>query len=282
MNTTTAYDPIIYEIVQPYSFALLGLCVEQCLQGIMSLFPVVIHVCLRIKRGKDTSPPPPAIFHLVFSLNAFLLVYDLTGFVLVFVQIESVCGGLYKLNNLIWHLFFIGFGAFMLWKSWIVTEKNRVFLTFATLALTYRAVWGIIDLLWSGGYIVFDSDLHKSNCEFDQNKISAFHCTIGDVASDVIATIGSLYMFFKPENQTLAFQSLWFQLAKENVIRSVVTLIVCVILIYLEQSDVHPGVFYVAFTIQEYVYIRLVNMEINYKETRSAINLGLRAGNLTE
>ncbi|KAI9352748.1 hypothetical protein BDR26DRAFT_849807 [Obelidium mucronatum] len=259
-------------ISQPLSFFLLGLCVENCLFAILSLLPRVVTIFNASERRVT-----PAIFYLIFALNASLLLYDVTGFYVAFNTTVDICRGVYKINNLFWHLFFIGFASFMLWKSWIVTDKNRVFLIFAVSALLYRTIWGIIDLAWSGGY--WDAEI---GCYYDQNGVSALHGAIGDVACDCIATIGSLTMFLKQENRELPFQSLWYQLAKENVVRSIVTLMVTCTIIYLDHASVHPAIFYIAYSVQEYTYIRLANVEIKYKRRRASLNSSLRAGRLSQ
>ncbi|ORY41739.1 hypothetical protein BCR33DRAFT_718860, partial [Rhizoclosmatium globosum] len=104
------------------------------------------------------------------------------------------------------------FNVFILYKSYIVTDKSQVYLVVAILAFLYRIAWTIADLVWTGG----SWDPVANVCNYNYSELAGFHYTIADIICDVVATAGSVTMFLKPENRALEYQSLWFQLMKEN------------------------------------------------------------------
>ncbi|KAI9349641.1 hypothetical protein BDR26DRAFT_1004039 [Obelidium mucronatum] len=119
----------------------------------------------------------------------------------------------------------------------------------------------LIDLAWTGGRW----DVESLSCEYHQNPLSAFQYTLGDISCDTVATLGALTAFLRPENRVLSWGSLWFQLLKENVFRSVFTLFVNSISMYVDHVGVDPYVLWIVYSIQDYTYARLMNYELTYK-----------------
>ncbi|KAI9352750.1 hypothetical protein BDR26DRAFT_849810 [Obelidium mucronatum] len=266
-NSTIEGSQELSVITTPVTFFISGLCFEHCLCGILALTPYMQNCC----RPSSQHTQTPTLYYLIYVLNICALLYQI--FVTIcwfpqFLMTEASCLSMNFINCLLWHFFFTSFDAFILWKSWIVTDKSRIFFWIAVVCILYRIIWGIIDLVWSGGR--WDSDI---GCYYEQNNVSAVYYTIGEATCDIVATIGALYMFCKPENRLVTFQSMWFQLAKENVLRSLASLIICGIVIYLEtSSSVNYQILYIAYTAQVYIYTRLANTEIVYKRQRQSLH----------
>ncbi|KAI9352761.1 hypothetical protein BDR26DRAFT_849824 [Obelidium mucronatum] len=264
MSNYTATDVVTLEIVAaPLSFFLMGLCFENCLIALIDLAPRLFK---RLQKRQESA----IMFGLISFINIDLILYTIAVSVSWFPQYLTsyeACISVNFLLNILWQLFFISFDVFILWKSFIVTDKNRVYLGFALMALLYRTIWGILDLIWTGGR--WDE---AEGCGYFQDPLSTFQYILGDAICDVIATIGALSMFLKAENRSLPFMSLWFQLAKENVVRSVFTLISCITVMVLDVTNADKNILWIAFVVQSYVYIRLVNVEVHYKEARNSVS----------
>ncbi|KAJ3105922.1 hypothetical protein HK100_003798 [Physocladia obscura] len=147
---------------------------------------------------------------------------------------------------------------FILYKSVIVMEYNRVYAFGCVIAFFYRIGWTIDDLIKTGG--LWDSE--NLTCSYVANSLAGFHYTIADIVCDVIASIGAVTMFLKPENRELSLYNLWYYLAKENVLRSVITMIINPFVMWANYNTTDYNYLAIAYCVQNYVYIRLMNMEV--------------------
>ncbi|ORY43748.1 hypothetical protein BCR33DRAFT_717398 [Rhizoclosmatium globosum] len=154
------------------------------------------------------------------------------------------CYSLNFIQTLLWHISFVTFDIFILYKSFIVVDKNKLYLALASMVLLYRIGWSIVGLIKSGGYW----DDAEQACNYHQDSSSGFQYTLTDILCDLLATIASVVMLCKPENRLLTFESLWLLLVKENALRSFITLIIN--------------------AVQNYCFIRLLNLELYYKAHR--------------
>ncbi|KAJ3062808.1 hypothetical protein HDU98_001340 [Podochytrium sp. JEL0797] len=156
---------------------------------------------------------------------------------------------------------------FVLYKSYVVTGRNRIYGVVATVAFLYRIGWTIADLILTGG----SWDPVAQACNYNYNGLTGFHYTIADIACDLVATAGSVAMFLKPANSLLSFQSMWFQLVKENVLRSVVTMLINPFVMYMNLTCKDYLVMNVVYTVQNYTYVRMMNLEILFKDLRDEV-----------
>ncbi|KAJ3070505.1 hypothetical protein HDU98_006496 [Podochytrium sp. JEL0797] len=93
---------------------------------------------------------------------------------------------------------------------------------------------------------------------------AGFHDTIANIICDVVATAGAVTMFLKPANRVLAFKSLWFQLVKENVLRTTISMIVNPLVMVANKNITDMDLMNLVYTLQNYTYIRLMNLELYF------------------
>ncbi|ORY41742.1 hypothetical protein BCR33DRAFT_739723 [Rhizoclosmatium globosum] len=194
-------------IAVPLNSFLMGICFEACTIGFFTSGARLLDI---LYAKKKTESPFLTLLIVMFNLGAMI---SLVVSVLTWIPLsETTCVPVDFLSNIAWHFYFIVFDVFILYKSYIVTDKNAIYLWIASLSFLYRISWTIPDLMWTGG----TWDPATETCIYNYNALTGFHYTIADILCDVVATAGAVTMFMKPENRSLEFRSLWFQLMKEN------------------------------------------------------------------
>ncbi|KAJ3097939.1 hypothetical protein HK100_005220, partial [Physocladia obscura] len=194
----------------PASVFIDGICFDMCFSALSTEIPNFYH---RSKSQNGRKKYGTAsIFFLMFNSSALisLLLTLVSQFSIIFSN-RSACVGVNWFSNFIWHCYFVTFNAFILYKSAIVVEFNRVYVAVAVLGFLYRIAWTVVDLVLTQG--VWDPV--EGTCTYESSAISGYNYTLADILCDVVATVAAVFMFFKPENRNLKF-SLWYHLAKEN------------------------------------------------------------------
>ncbi|KAI9349567.1 hypothetical protein BDR26DRAFT_628558 [Obelidium mucronatum] len=248
-------------IVVPLNAFLMGICFEACTSALL-ISGYRLYQILAAQTRKES----PFMTLLIVIFNAGAMLSFIMSVVVFLPLTEHNCIGVDWFSNFIWHVYFVTFNIFVLYKSYIVTDRNTVYAVAASLAFLYRIAWTIPDLVWTGG--IWDSE--KQECNYHFSHLAGFHYTIADIICDVVATAGAVTMFLRPENRSLGFSSLWIQLVKENVIRSVVTLIVNPIVMYMNLAHLDSDTMTLVYMSQNYVYVRMLNLELYFKEARQA------------
>ncbi|ORY47428.1 hypothetical protein BCR33DRAFT_715143, partial [Rhizoclosmatium globosum] len=201
-------------------------------------------------------------------LNGFncAVVLNAVGTMWVLSAAEKSCAAANVLKSFGFHTFMILFDFFMLYKSWAVTEFNAFYGGISALLTLYRFVWAVIDMCWSQG------QWNQNNCWVFVNPTSNLQYTLADVLTDSVATIGAVMMFVKNHGniQMLEGQSLWFLIARENVLRT--TIILSMDLYYLYTIFVPLGVseWMILSAAQNLVYSALMNIELVWKDVRDS------------
>ncbi|ORY48204.1 hypothetical protein BCR33DRAFT_714608 [Rhizoclosmatium globosum] len=261
-NSTLTLD-FLDTISTPVNFFLMGLCVEVSFAALLDLTPRLVTAISQTRNWKEL----PVLLIFLISINLCLILnnfFDMPAWFPEFMT-QDGCVGINFIDNLLWHIFFVLFDTFILWKSWIVTDKNRLYLAACIVAMGFRLSTGILDLVWTTAY--WDSQV---GCVYNQSDFSTMLYTAADAVCDAIATLGALTMFLKSDlGGLLSFETLWFRLLKENVFRSGLTLIICSIVMFMSRSPLVPlNILYMSFSAQQYIYIRLANLELHYKDER--------------
>ncbi|ORY47043.1 hypothetical protein BCR33DRAFT_715415 [Rhizoclosmatium globosum] len=152
----------------------------------------------------------------------------------------------------------------MLYKSYIVTHQNKFFGICSILILVFRLGWSVTDAIWATG----SWDYTQGVCIFNENATSGLFYTIADISADVIATAGAVIMFFLSGSYKLGLRSVSYLIARENILRSSVVLLFESFFLYATLVWKDAGAFQVLFTVQNLVYIFLMNMELVWKTVR--------------
>ncbi|KAJ3067622.1 hypothetical protein HDU98_009164, partial [Podochytrium sp. JEL0797] len=79
----------------------------------------------------------------------------------------------------------------VLYKSYIISDKNVWVMRLAILIALNRFVWGVLDC-WQT-YYVWD----QGSCYYMQNPTTGIGYSVGDILSDVFATLTAIVITFK-------------------------------------------------------------------------------------
>ncbi|KAJ3295351.1 hypothetical protein HDU79_009405 [Rhizoclosmatium sp. JEL0117] len=261
---------ILQIITVPLNSFLMGICFEACTVAFFKSSKQLIDIL----QDRTESPFLTSLI-VLFNLGAMI---SFIFSILIWIPLtESTCVPVDWFSVFIWHFYFIVFNIFVLYKSYIVTDKSQVYLVVAILAFFYRIAWTIVDLMWTGG----SWDPIAGVCNYYYSEVTGFHYTIADIICDVVATAGSVTMFLKPENRALEYQSLWFQLMKENVLRSVITLMVNPVVVVMNNAHLDANTMTLVYTAQNYTYVRMMNLEMYFKDQRNSVMLQSRVSNVS-
>ncbi|KAJ3283479.1 hypothetical protein HDU79_009050, partial [Rhizoclosmatium sp. JEL0117] len=168
---------------------------------------------------------------------------------------EQTCPIGQRMTNMGSHFFYLTFNAFLLFKTYAVSEYNDWVARLALLLWTHRFAWSLVDVFASNA--TWDREFQY--CNFVQYPPSGIGYNAADIFCDWFATVVSITFTWKYMNSNVT--RIGEIVLQDNVFRSIVILIVNSYAIYL--SSVSTGPFApMVYLGQGYVYTRSVNLEL--------------------
>ncbi|ORY41717.1 hypothetical protein BCR33DRAFT_718838 [Rhizoclosmatium globosum] len=171
-----------------------------------------------------------------------------------------------RFSNLSWHSYFVTSDLYILIKASTVANNNQLFRVIAVLAFLYRLGWTVMDMIWVYG--AWNPVLNI--CEFHNAPLSGFHYTIADIICDFVSSFVVLAVYFhrKRNDPEDTGATLWSLLAKENTIRSLLSMVVNVIILWANLNVNDMSILFIFYGLQNYAYIQLMNLELHWKKVR--------------
>ncbi|KAJ3223937.1 hypothetical protein HDU81_008830 [Chytriomyces hyalinus] len=235
---------------------IVGLVIEVSFTGVLS-------ITLRMLRKESKNFWKMA--WLMLFCNAWCIVYMVFS-TLSFFAGKDNCIVINAMSNVSAHLFYVSCDGFLLYKTYAVSNRNRIVLAVGVLILAHRVMWSVWDIAKSGG--VYDAE--TDTCYYYQYPFVGFAYNVADLIIDVFCTIVSIganwnYLF-------TSFGKLAEVLAKENILRSVLVLSINSYVMYVNLHVEDLMTVMVSSMLQNYIYTRAVNAELFWvEERRSAI-----------
>ncbi|KAI9335975.1 hypothetical protein BDR26DRAFT_865475 [Obelidium mucronatum] len=174
------------------------------------------------------------------------------------------------------HALFVSFGAFLLFKTWVISFKNKSIACISCLLLINRIVWWIYDSILSSR-IILDDNL---TCVENQNQFALLACIVSDLAIDLFSSVATI--FFTICRGTAVFGNsramvcLRRVFVADNVVRSLFISALNIMALWytingpLSVSTSQQSLAFVVFPLfQNYVYIQAVNIEFWWLEQRT-------------
>ncbi|KAI8620113.1 hypothetical protein BC830DRAFT_631002 [Chytriomyces sp. MP71] len=150
-------------LLKTLSYAVGGMTIECAARSILS-------ASLKLYQGPfptGSAKPAATCLNLVLILvgSSLSLILSLMTIGTSFISI-NVCIAMSFSANLSWHLFFVIFAAFLMYKTWHVCNGNSVYTALAVLLFMCRISFGFADLGFSGGIIIEDT------CNYKQSEVT--------------------------------------------------------------------------------------------------------------
>ncbi|KAJ3057940.1 hypothetical protein HDU98_005923 [Podochytrium sp. JEL0797] len=249
MPTSATQPPFQHAI----SLVILGLIVESNIRGIVSA----------LRKLHTSRHKPNANLLLILTCNVASL-----GIVCASIALEAVtqgtCVPIWQTLNVFYHLFFVAFDIFLLYKTHVVfcSKSTLQYKFWSAVILANRIAWALADLVASKGVWNPDAEMQ---CSFQKNLVSGPGYLISDIILDVLCTLAILYTAF---GYACEMNRLWRVLILENVIRSFIVLIVQCILTWViltKNKDMN-----LVFSLSLYTYSHILNSEFYWRKARQA------------
>ncbi|KAI8609001.1 hypothetical protein BC830DRAFT_891456 [Chytriomyces sp. MP71] len=175
-------------------------------------------------------------------------------------------------QGLTFHMFVTVFDAYMLYKSNLALGKSFMFTVVTCLCLVYRMGWVAADIALT--FLPVSWDPAQQLCLFKQDPLAALNYTIADVLADLVSSAATMAAFSRQGGFEMDMYGLSFQLVKEAALRSLVCLGMDVffVVVVFRWSSAGQNV---AYAVQNLIYLKVINMELWWKEVRENQHLTL-------
>ncbi|KAI8608046.1 hypothetical protein BC830DRAFT_1157001 [Chytriomyces sp. MP71] len=281
----TAPD-VLNTAVNPITTFIVGCAFENSVSGLIS---TLVHLLMERRRKRVN-----IIFAIMSVFNMLSLVYN-SLFLFSFFLGEKGCSGVDLTTNLFSHCYYVVFDFFILFKSWVVSGYNGLFLYIASATILHRVAWALFDL--STSY----SEYSSGSCNFYQNPLSgsgypliffpyslnlssSYRCSVGDILCDLLSTLGCLYFCRRRLKEALfltdedhfslnsdKFQKLLIVFMQENVLRSIFVLTINILILWCNDATNDPFVLPLVYAVESYIFARSLNLEFVWHHVRTKV-----------
>ncbi|TPX65244.1 hypothetical protein CcCBS67573_g08185, partial [Chytriomyces confervae] len=167
-------SPTEVSVALTASTFLMALAFESNMRGIVS-------AVARIKNDDNI------IAKIILFTNAASML-QIVGFEWANYTSKSTCAPVNLLSNLAYHLMMLSFDAFLLYKTWLVSSKQRRVLIPAAVLVLHRLCWGIVDLMHSFG----TWDVASQACIWIPDPNAAYGFYSADILCDLFSTVATV------------------------------------------------------------------------------------------
>ncbi|KAI8620501.1 hypothetical protein BC830DRAFT_522768 [Chytriomyces sp. MP71] len=154
--------------------------------------------------------------------------------------IDTNCQGWALSFKVVMHIFFILFGndLFLVFKSWVVSQKRPAIAVVGGLLLIHRIGWAVWDNMKSYAFMDPSSKL----CFYNQDQLSSFGFLLADLLVDFFCTLVTGYVAIRDVDRTSTrMQSLYRILIAENVLRTAFLVTVNTVTVYYASQSAFLG-----------------------------------------
>ncbi|TPX57620.1 hypothetical protein CcCBS67573_g09230 [Chytriomyces confervae] len=228
-------------------------------------------VVLSINKFGMSKTPVPAIM-IIANLLALV-----TGPVYVLWLLTTTdCQSMTLAMKLCMHSFFITFSFFLLYKTWIVSQKRKTVAIAACILLLNRCVWIVTDIAWS------KTVQSVAGCFYIQDKVAIVGISTGGLLVDVFCTFTTIMSAFRDVDFDAPnkMQRIYRVLIADNVLRTIsVSAVNAFTLNYAMCSSLAlipgtPSIMIVIPSISLFVYTQAINAEFAWMNVRNDIMKG--------
>ncbi|KAI8615075.1 hypothetical protein BC830DRAFT_325673 [Chytriomyces sp. MP71] len=171
------------------------------------------------------------------------------------------------------HLFFSSFSFFLLYKTWIVSQKRSVVAVGAALLMSNRAVWAVLDCMWS------HSIPTPLGCLYVQDRTAVIGISTGGILVDIFCTATTIISAFRDvdDDAPSKMHKIYRVLIADNVLRTLSIMAVnAFTLNYAMYSTLNlipgtPSVMILIPAISNFVYTQAINIEFFWITVRNDI-----------
>ncbi|KAJ3249666.1 hypothetical protein HDU77_007570 [Chytriomyces hyalinus] len=220
---------------------------------------------LSVHKFGQSKTPVPAIMVVANTLSlVYAPAYVTTMFATTDCQTTSIA------FKVCMHTFFASFSIFLLYKTWVVSQKHRLVAIGAVILLVNRCIWILADCVWS------KSVQTLSGCYYQQDKVAIVGISTGGILVDIFCTSATIASAFRnlDTDSSSKLQRIYRVLIADNVLRTLLILAVnAFTLNYAMYSSlsIEPGtasVMQVIPAISNFVYTQALNAEFAWIQVR--------------
>ncbi|KAJ3403725.1 hypothetical protein CcCBS67573_g03398 [Chytriomyces confervae] len=207
-----------------------------------------------IMRPKKT--PVPLLIGLI---NIWGAIYMTFAFLAMFAS-DSSCKLFCFMTNLSSQLFLLTSDSFLLYVSYLLSNRGPRVFAIAIILILHRASWAIADLHYSTGH--FDDYLQV--CLYVQHPLTGTGYSVADIVCDIFSTVLIIYVAFTKLSMS---SNMSLHLLRRNGCRSLALLATnsyCVYAFWNWDSDFFG--FFVIYNLQAYIFARCVNYDLLFDE----------------
>ncbi|KAI8610509.1 hypothetical protein BC830DRAFT_1084713 [Chytriomyces sp. MP71] len=166
------------------------------------------------------------------------------------------CVILGEVNNISFHVYLVSFGAFLLYKAWIITSKNMWFLTLSVVLLLTRTSMGLYDLRVS----YYLSEPKENTCTSVFSETSPILYVSADIVIDLVCTVAACVTATTHLNN-VSLRTVFAVFATENILRSTFMMADNILNLYLFTVGSTSPAIYFCFGLQMYIAAQALNSE---------------------
>ncbi|KAI8838285.1 hypothetical protein BJ741DRAFT_602034 [Chytriomyces cf. hyalinus JEL632] len=228
---------------------------------------------LSLNKFHQSSTTIPAIMIITNVLALFF------GPIYIWTALATTrCQESWFLAKVVMHLFFTSFAAFLLYKTWIISQRRTAVAAGATALLLHRTTWTILD--WVSSKAVAT----PSSCFYMQDKTSIVGIATAGILVDLFCTGCTIWSAIRDvdphaaaEMPTSKLKQIYKVLIADNVFRTFLilacnsfTLTYCA-LSTLEVTAGNPRLVLLIPALTNFVYTQALNAEFHWINVRQDI-----------
>ncbi|KAI8840719.1 hypothetical protein BJ741DRAFT_661991 [Chytriomyces cf. hyalinus JEL632] len=226
---------------------------------------------LSVKKFAETRAPIPAIMVVTNVLSLmFAPVYVWS------ILSKTDCNEVAMAFKVSMHMFFPTFSFFLLYKTWIVSQKRRTVAVCAAILMVNRCTWAVLDILQSKAIQT------PAGCFYMQDKVTIVGISSGGLLIDLFCTGVTIMSAFRDvDTQTPSkLQKVYQVLVADNVLRSVSIMAVngftlnYAVCSSLQVIPGTPSVMILIPSVSGFVYTQALNVEFFWLSVRNGILRG--------
>ncbi|ORY53568.1 hypothetical protein BCR33DRAFT_710967 [Rhizoclosmatium globosum] len=166
--------------------------------------------------------------------------------------------------NFFYHTIPFTFDTFILYRSWIISGRNKTCCVISIILIGGRLVWGLWDILKSGG----QWDEASMSCNFIQDPISLIGYSWVDIICDLFATVVAVVVIARQIGWDFADTN---YMTVMSIFRSSLVASTNIAVMVTGSLSIDPFWVNVAWAIQIYVLCRCLNVEIILPEMEKTV-----------
>ncbi|KAI9336763.1 hypothetical protein BDR26DRAFT_477720 [Obelidium mucronatum] len=224
---------------------LAGLTIEMCCNALITIF------CRQVQKVSNFWAVSNVI---MICFNVTSIIYS-AFCVWSLLLGEAECSIVSMVDTALGHLFYVFFDGFMLFKTYLVSHRNKYMLAAVSVLLVNRIVWSFLDTHYSSA----EWDDTEKMCVYTQNAWTGVGYNSADTIIDAFATLAVILICYKKFD---SLKHAYKALIEKNILRSIVVISMDIFLIWSSENWTSQYLSWLAWFMQNYVLSRALNWDL--------------------